>query len=411
MRPSKYCVWLGLALLALMGGTAVAEQTGGEAAVLESLRAGGGGVGGGPLAGEIAVQVIDAATREPLAGAWVRLGEDGDKLAVADLQGRVVFAVAAGPVTVTAAKAGYGPTTFGAVRTRAVVLPLWTARPAAGSLAELGREIRARRSPLPRSFESSANLWGTAPAGAAAAAAAVAHLAQVTAPLTPPPGLARIDVRAGALLARLDGIEGDVQVGGGRADGADPTGPLHLVAPAAPDALSWSAQVLVRGPGGTALGTWRLAAAPPFAFAAPLAFAPVPVPLPAAAGAALRWAVAPAGGPALITVALELPDGRTWTALLPGNATRFSPPVIPGVGRGSWRWTVACHRFAALDAASWRLRDLAPGATSFAPPRTAGRGAYDGRLLVSPFVNVYALPETGAFLVERPGDDPKSLTF
>ncbi|MBI3268505.1 MAG: AMP-binding protein [Planctomycetes bacterium] len=442
-KPSAALSGLLLGGLLGLAQVAGAPATGGGAApaggasgasgawtVLDGVRLGGGGVAPAPVSAApaaaandvVRVVVLDGANGAPLPGAWVRRGADGP-LALTDLSGRAELppepGVAAGaPAVVTASKTGFSPTSLGLAGARGAAIPLFAVRPARGSLRDLSREVLAGRL-VPRNLDAfangSASFSSMMPAiGGAWGAQGANQLGQVSGGLLFPAGFGLPSARAGALLARLDGMDTTVQMGGGWMNagagggGAVPPSAFRLVAPRAPDASEWAAELLARGPGGIVLGRMALPSAPPFDFGSPFVFAPLPVPL--AGGRTLRWSALP-GGPSLVTLGLELPDGRLWTVLLPGAATSFSVPTLPGGRPAAFRWTVAKHAFPALNQTFWKLRDLEPLASSFALPRVEGQLAFDARLFFSPLVSLYSLPENGAFLVERKGRDPVILTY
>ncbi|MBI5366903.1 MAG: carboxypeptidase regulatory-like domain-containing protein [Planctomycetes bacterium] len=386
-------------------------------AVLDGLRRGGGGVGGGPLANKLDVQVIDGQNGAPIPGAWVRLGANGPS-ALTDPSGRAAFTPITGPVDVTATKTGFGPTTLGGVQSRAVVLPLAGAAAPRGSLRELSREIQVGRL-LPSSIQGVA--WRSNPAGSfalvgAQAQQALAALAQVNARFLAPAGMSTVSLRAGGLFARLPGLDQEIQFGGGRMNGVAAPG-MRFLAARAPNAAAWSMRALLRGPAGAALGRWQLPAAPPFGFGAPLAFAAVPAALAGANPALLRWTlpaapVAAGGAGGLISLAIEMSGGRTWNVLLPAGRSSFQMPAIPGGRPAAYRWTVANHSLPGLNPAAWRLGDLEPAASSFAPAKVVGAaGAYDARFWPSLLGSLYSMPENGAWLLERKPGERAFLTF
>lgn len=387
-----------LAACLFVGALASAQEE-----ALDALRAAGGGVGGDATGGVTRILVLDALTKRPIAGARVQAGTDGP-MSVTDARGRADLAVVG--VTVTAFAPGYGPTSLGAFPAGLAAIPLWPSRVRKGSVVRLSRDVLSGTiTPSTiRTWEGTTSTFMTGQASGDQADQALGALRAVTGALTPPTGLTGVTVAAGALVARLEGSDAPVQLGGGRMDGvASPA--FRVVAPAAPDASEWSLVVLLRGPSGAAVGRWPLAGAPPFVFPTPLNLPVVPSVVPDAV--ALRWSGTPSGA-AITTLSIELSDGRVWSVFLAPGAARFD---LPGGRPAAFRWTVSHHRLSAFDPAAWTLGGLDPVASSFSLPSVVGAGRFDERLVLSPLGVLYALPEAETFVFESKGRDPWFLTY
>lgn len=86
----------------------------------------GGGVADGPLDDQLHVYVVDNATKAPVAGAYVQIGDDQTLSGLTDTTGLITFTDSKikAPAVVTASAAGYTTTSFVDVVTANVTLPI-----------------------------------------------------------------------------------------------------------------------------------------------------------------------------------------------------------------------------------------------------------------------------------------------
>jgi len=138
--PLDFSTALPTALRAVLAATIAVLMLATGAAATDPL----GGTGGGPIAGSLQVQVVEAGTGAPIAGAFVLAGpRPGEPFAgnwaLADGNGTVLFSDAAlsGPVTVTAGAAGHSWFTLASVNAADLVLPL-RPDPAPSSPVQIG---------------------------------------------------------------------------------------------------------------------------------------------------------------------------------------------------------------------------------------------------------------------------------
>jgi len=128
-------IGLGAALCAL----SLAGCGDGDHLAQVGAKASKGGVSGGPMAGTLTVQAVDADTALPLAGAavWLRAGEQAQPVGRTAADGRLTLSdLGAEPQTVTVSAAGHEAASWGLITSSLAVIPLEsTSQPGTTDLA------------------------------------------------------------------------------------------------------------------------------------------------------------------------------------------------------------------------------------------------------------------------------------